>query len=157
MELYWSPPDGEAGIVPADALSTVPLAEHGLRGDYYAGAEPGDLPAFTQIDPVISFRWHDDPIPVPWNGQWSGWLDIEKAGEYQFQLFSNDQAALFLDDWPVLDGGGRISGSASLDEGAHAIRVTYRNTQYYSELRLLWIPPGGSRWETIPTGRLRPE
>jgi hypothetical protein len=156
MQLYWIPPDGEAGIVPADALSTVPLAEHGLRGYYYAGTEPGELPVFTQVDPILSFRWHDDPLPVPWCAHWEGKIRIQEGGEYRFGMYANDYAALYINGQQVVEYPSAPSGSIQLEVGEHEMLVKYSNTKYYSEMRLFWTPPGGSSSETIPMEVLFP-
>jgi 4-amino-4-deoxy-L-arabinose transferase-like glycosyltransferase len=156
MELYWRVPGKEPEIVPQEALCTVPLAGNGLLGCYYRGTDWAGLPAFQQVDPIISFRWHDDPLPVPWCAQWRGRVRAERAGEYRFQLFSNDYAILYIDGQQVAEYPATQFGSIQLGAGEHEILVKYSNTKHYSEMRLFWTPPGGLRSETIPTELLFP-
>ena len=156
MELYWRAPGKEPEIVPQEALCTVPLASNGLSGRYYRGTDWAGLPAFQQVDPIISFRWHDDPLPVPWCAQWEGKIRLQEAGVYRFRMHSNDYAALYINGQQVVEYPSIQSGSIQLVAGEHDILVKYSNTSRYSEMRLFWTPPGGSGSETIPTEVLLP-
>jgi len=156
MELYWRIPGKEPEIVPQAALCTVPLPSNGLLGEYYQGTDWAGLPAFQQVDPIISFRWHDDPLPVPWCAQWTGRVRAEETGKYRFQLFSNDYAVLYIDGQRVVEYPSNPFGSIELEAGKHEILVRYSNTKHYSEMRLFWTPPGGLPSETIPTELLFP-
>jgi 4-amino-4-deoxy-L-arabinose transferase-like glycosyltransferase len=156
MELYWRVSGEEPEIVPQEALSIVPLPSNGLLGKYYRGTDWAGLPAFQEVDPVISFRWHDDPLPVPWCAQWEGKIRLQEGGEYRFKMKSNDYAALYIDGRQVVEYPFTPSGSTQLEAGEHEILVKYSNTKYYSEMRLFWTPPGGSASEAIPTEVLFP-
>jgi hypothetical protein len=134
----------------------VPLASNGLLGRYYRGTDWAGLPAFQEVDPIISFRWHDDPLPVPWCGQWEGNIRIQEGGEYRFSMYSNDYAALYINGQQVVEYPSIQFGSIQLEAGEHDILVKYSNTKHYSEMRLFWTPPGGSSSETIPTEVLLP-
>jgi 4-amino-4-deoxy-L-arabinose transferase-like glycosyltransferase len=157
MELYWRAFGEEPEIVPQEALSIVPLPSNGLLGKYYEGTDWSGLPVFQEVDPIISFRWHDDPLPVPWCAQWEGKIRLREGGGYRFRMESNDYAALYIDGRRVVEYPFISSGSIQLEAGEHEILVKYSNTKYYSEMRLLWTPPGGSGLETIPTEVLFPE
>ena len=156
MELYWRASGNEPEIVPQETLSIVPLLGNGLLGKYYEGTDWAGLPAFQEVDPIISFRWHDDPLPVPWCAQWEGKIRLQEGGRYRFKMESNDYAALYIDGRRVVEYPFISSGSIRLEAGEHEILVKYSNTKYYSEMRLLWTPPGGSGLETIPTKALYP-
>lgn len=156
MELYWRAPGKEPEIVPQETLCTVPSASNGLLGSYYSGTDWTGLPAFEEVDPIISFRWHDDPLPVPWCAQWEGKIRLQEGGEYRFRMQSNDYAALYINGERVVEYPSTQSSSIRLEAGEHEILVKYRNTKSYSEMRLLWMPPGSSSPETIPTKALFP-
>ena len=156
MELYWQPPGKEPEIVPQQALCTVPLPSNGLLGKYYQGTDWAGLPVFQEVDPIISFRWHDDPLPVPWCAQWEGKICLQEEGVYRFNMKSNDYAALYINGQRVVEYPFTSSGSIQLEAGEHEILVKYSNTKYYSEMRLFWTPPGGSGSETIPEKVLFP-
>ena len=155
MELYWQPPGKEPEIVPQEALCTVPLPSNGLLGKYYRGTDWTGLPVFQEVDPIISFRWHDDPVPVPWCAQWEGRIRVPEGGLYWFRMFANDYAALYINGQRVVEYPSTPFGSIQLETGEHEILVKYSNTEHYSEMRLFWTPPGGSS-ETIPTEALFP-
>jgi hypothetical protein len=156
MELYWRAPGKGSEIVPQEALCTVPLLSNGLLGSYYQGTDWAGLPAFQEVDPIISFRWHDDPLPVPWCAQWEGKIRLPEGGEYQFRMYSNDYAALYINSQRVLEYPSIQSGSIQLEAGENEILVKYSNTKHYSEMRLFWTPPGSSSAEAIPTEVLFP-
>jgi len=156
MELYWRAPGKGPEIVPQEALCTVPLASNGLLGSYYRGPDWAGLPAFEEVDPIISFRWHDDPLPVPRCAQWEGRICLKEPGDYGFSMYSNDYAALYIDGQRVIEYPSAQFGSVQLETGEHEILVKYSNTKHYSEMRLFWTPPGGSWSETVPTGVLLP-
>jgi hypothetical protein len=156
MELYWRAPGKEPEIVPQEALCTVPLPSNGLLGKYYQGTDWAGLPVFQEVDPVISFRWHDDPAPVPWCAQWEGQIRVQEGGVHRFSMYSNDYAALYINSQQVVELPSKPSGSIRLEAGEHDIVVKYSNTRHYSEMRLFWTPPGGLGPETIPTEVLFP-
>jgi len=156
VELYWQPPGKEPEVVPQEAFCIVPLPSNGLLGKYYQGTDWAGLPVFQEVDPIISFRWHDDPLPVPWCAQWEGRICVQEAGVYWFRMFANDYAALYINNQSVAAYPSTPSGSIELQAGQHDILVKYSNTKHYSEMRLLWTPPGSLGSETIPTEVLFP-
>ncbi len=156
MELYWRAPGKEPEIVPQEALCVVPLPSTGLLGKYYQGTDWAGLPVFQEVDPIISFRWHDDPLPVPWCAQWEGKIRLQAGGVHRFSIYSNDYAALYINGQRVVEYPSNQSGSIQLEAGEHDILVKYSNTRHYSEMRLFWTPPGGLGSETIPTEVLFP-
>lgn len=81
---------------------------------------------------------------------------MKEAGEYWFQLYSNDYAVLYIDGQRILESPSTSVGPLQFEAGDHEIMIRYRNTKSYSEMRLFWAPPGGSQPETIPTELLSP-
>jgi DNA-binding beta-propeller fold protein YncE/4-amino-4-deoxy-L-arabinose transferase-like glycosyltransferase len=156
LQFGWQPPGSSLQVVPQEALSVVSLPSRGLRGHYYQGKDWAGPPAFVQTDPIISFRWHDDPLPVPWSAEWSGTFQVAQSGPHHFELFSNDYAELFINGEKIVGGYSFMAKTVQLDAGPHDIVVRYSNTKSYSEMRLRWAPPGGSGADVIPTDLLVP-
>jgi len=62
--------------------------------------------------------------------EWDGWLKIDKAGEHEFALASDDGSWLWIGGKQVIDNGGlhaeqRKTGKVALAAGLHRIRVRY--------------------------------
>ena len=153
MRFTWRRRGSQAQVVPQASLSTVPLPPHGLHGRYYRGPDWTGQPAYVQVDPIISFRWHDHQLRTPWSAEWLGTLHVLIPGQYRFRLVTNDYAEMHLDGQTILRGTRHSSGSVQLAEGPHDILVRYRDTKSYAEMRLLWTPPGQPE-ALIPTGLL---
>ena len=75
-----------------------------------------------------------------WNIEFSGIMNIEKAGKYEFVVMSDDGSALYIDDKEVImnDGlHGNVSRSNAIDlsAGEHQVNLLYFNnnggTIYY--------------------------
>ncbi|MBM4428888.1 MAG: hypothetical protein FJ026_00885 [Chloroflexi bacterium] len=142
MQFTWRRRGSLAQVVPQASLCTVPLPPYGLRGYYYSGPDWTGQPAYVQVDPIISFRWHDQQLRTPWSVEWLGTLHVLTPGQYRFRLVTNDYAEMDLDGQRILGGVHHSSGSLQLAEGPHDIRIRYRDTRSYAEMRLLWTPPG---------------
>ena len=147
---------GKREPIPRTALCTVPLAAEGLMASYYRGPDWSGQPEFTRVDPVVSFRWHPDPLPTPWLVEWQGKILIPEEGEYRFGTHSNDYSAVYIDGQLVVDnpGQGYAESGTYLEAGEHEILIRYRETIQFSDLRFYWIPLGGAK-EIVPSHVLR--
>ena len=83
-------------------------------------------------------------------------LKIEKEGDYQFVLNSDDGSKLYIDGKEIIDHDGqhapaeKSSPPIRLTAGIHKISLPYfQGPADRIALELFWIPPGGSR-EYIP-------
>lgn len=86
--------------------------------------------------------------------EYRGYLDIPVAGVYQFFLYSDDGARLYLHDQLVVDNDGSHSarlrqGSLALAKGLHPIRILYFEDYEGQTLQLSYEGPGLSR-QPIP-------
>lgn len=85
-----------------------------------------------------------------------GFLKVDAAGEYEFELRSDDGSALYLNDVKVLDHDGLhgddevATAKASLPAGEHAILVRMFDRRGGESLRLRWRPPGAAEFADIP-------
>ena len=92
--------------------------------------------------------------------RYTGWVDIAKAGTWQFATISDDGSVLLIDGkqivaWPGGHGAeegarGEHHGAAQLTAGRH--RIDYRVVQggggYCAAVA--WKPPGVKTWEMVP-------
>ena len=82
-----------------------------------------------------------------------GWLNVPRAGDYQFRLASDDSARLMIGDMEVLGTPAefsyrRATGSIRLTAGEHPFRLEYLNLASYAILELDWSGPGLA-WTTL--------
>jgi len=171
MRLHWHPPGGEKEVIPPLALSTV-APFNGLVGSYYRGADWAGEPVFKRIDPLVFLTcipslWGGRPIPdlqgQPYSVKWAGYLRLEEAGDYTFQVASQSGGTVvYIDGHRVLEEPGRpyiLSTRETrlpLEEGWHEIEVRYSYQDgEFSGVSLYWIPPFGGR-EIVPPDVLYP-
>jgi len=144
------------------AMSTVLVALYpapgrmGLTGKYWDN--PGWLgdPVSTVVDAVPdegAIRRH---LPAaadgPGSAEWQGFLVVERAGPYRFELTSDDGSWLHIDDCLIVDNGDvhgtrRMAARIDLTAGPHAIRVRYFQAGGGLALRLRWTGPDGRNVE----------
>ncbi|MCL5025953.1 MAG: PA14 domain-containing protein, partial [Chloroflexi bacterium] len=168
LELKWAPPGKGFEPVPMEYLTPVgPRQDQGLTATYFEGADWQGSPLFQRVDGSVDFWWpREEPIPDrSFSVEWSGWLEVQRAGDYRFDVFSHDGAWLYVDDRLVVDNGGQHpeqwrGGQANLQPGQRRIRVRYFQVRTAANIgpkgiRLYWTPPGSPR-QVIPSDALRP-
>ncbi len=181
ISLAWEPPPSTRPLadraslaqpgpqpIPLASLSAVgPPQDTGLQGHYYLGTQWQGTPIFSRVDPTINYWWpRDEPIPEQsFSVEWTGWIKMEKAGQYRFDTFSHDGSWLYIDDRLVVDNGGEHperwkESSLELQPGWHRIKVRYfqvRSADNFGPkgVRVFWSPPGQAR-VVIPSAVLRP-
>lgn len=82
--------------------------------------------------------------------RYEGHFEVGTAGNYGFDLVSDDGANLYIDGNLVVSNDGAhpstsAAGTVNLGAGKHKIRVDYFQGTGDVELRLLVTPPGGSK------------
>ena len=85
----------------------------------------------------------------------SGYLQVDKDGTYEFQTSSDDGSRLFIGGFPVVDNDGLhgrqvANGEIPLKVGFHEIRLDYFEGGGQQSLELKWKGPGFN-WRTIPS------
>ncbi|TWU28679.1 PKD domain-containing protein [Bythopirellula polymerisocia] len=141
------------------------LTGDGLLGEYFnsiALTQPGG----SRIDAVVNF-----PIDALGEGaqgqvtaddnysiRWTGWVEAQQSGSWQFTTFSNDGVRLWVDDTQIINNWGqhaseRDDGSITLAAGWHPIRMEYFQEGGSADARLLFSGPGQSE-VVIPQMRL---
>ena len=152
FELDWQPPNEGQSPIPFSNLLQPPFSNNGLLGKYFPNGKWQGPPAFTQVDPGIYFYFQNQPLPRPYTVEWTGRINITKAGPYQFGLESIDESSLFIDD-ALIVSDNQINqyqeGGVYLSTGFHSIRLRYADRTGYTHVYLYWTPPNSER-EIIP-------
>jgi hypothetical protein len=124
---------------------------NGLNYTYYEG-EWEKLPDFRQLTPVASGRVYDIGLEGVARRQenfgihFSGFIKIEKEGEYTFYTTSDDGSKLLIDDAEVVNNDGlhgtiEASGKIALAGGKHKIDVLYFQCGGGKDLDVLFEGP----------------
>ncbi len=131
---------------------------NGLLYKYYEG-EWMKLPDFSQ-EPVIKtgtvYLFGLDKI-VPTKDEFalsfSGTIEIEKSGSYEFFIQSNDGSKLFIDNHLIIDHDGphgaeiEKTGNIELNKGRHPIRLNYFQAGGGMYLKVKYSGPGFEKKE----------
>lgn len=132
---------------------------NGLAYSYYEG-DWSSLPNFNSLTPKatgntanvnLSMIKRNDNFAVTY----SGFLQIEKAGNYTFYLNSDDGSRLYINNKLVIDHNGlhaasEKSGSISLAAGSHPVRVEYFEKTGEQRISLLYSVSGVTKREVPP-------
>ncbi len=103
-------------------------------GSYYKGTDLTGLPYFQRNDPSIDFNWgagapRSDMPADNFSVRWSRRVNLDRAGNYRFQIAADDgvrfwvDGRLVVDDWT--DGYKERDISLSLTAGGHDLRLDY--------------------------------
>jgi hypothetical protein len=158
---YFRDPEGLDRLIlltiPQTSLKDTKPWTRGLQGIYRRSPGENSAPAFTRWDPVLNFSSLPElgfsMLPPYWI-RWTGTLTVA-AGEYEFQVLTQDRGTLWLDGKSL-----SLEKKVQLTSGSHALRVDYeKDSGYYTELHLVWKKPGAENWEVIPAsafGNIKP-
>lgn len=158
VALYWQPPTADEELVPAWALYTHPVTNHGLLGTFYPNDSWSGEPALQRIDPFLDTYFHLIPLQRPYTVEWTGSLIAPQTGIYRLGLRAVQEAELFIDGQHLLTTQGPdqyTEASVTLDVGLHNILIRYRDSVDRSRIHLTWIPPNG-QFQPIPSDYLWP-
>lgn len=147
---------------------TVPAAGFGtnLKYAYYEG-EWEKLPDFTKYKPVATGEAEDFDVHVARREhnmalKFEGFLNLPRAGAYQFHLHSDDGSRLWIDGKLVVDNDGvhapdTKSATAELFKGTHKLVVGVFNAGGGVELGVEIEGPGMGRQPIGPLVSLKEE
>ena len=87
---------------------------------------------------------------------WSGWLRIDRDGQYAFATRSDDRSTLEIDGRVVVDNGRGTSPAVTLAmrPGLHEIRLRFLQTDGVYEFYAYWTPPGEPSQPAFPAQQL---
>ena len=92
-----------------------------------------------------------------------GFLLIDRPGEYEFELASDDGSEFLLGGRVVIGHDGLhddeilMDAAVMLDAGAYALKLRHFEAGGGQALRLKWRPPGADSFAVIPADALRTE
>jgi len=88
--------------------------------------------------------------------EFSGWLKIDKSGDYIFSFQADDKAELFVDQSLLLTSSVRenpripVREKLFLHTGYHRILITFENQSMPAFIDLQWLQPRASFFSPIP-------
>lgn len=121
----------------------------------------GQTPNFNTIVPVVDlstkehFGGFDEQVYV----ELTGFVKIDRAGDYTFRLMSDDGSILYLNDLKLINNDGlhgaeAKEGKINLAAGNHRIKVEYFEGGADNILKLEWKKPGDAAFTVVPTENL---
>lgn len=158
--IEWRVDDGPWQLIGEQNILNAASIDQGLMASHFAGSEADGSPLFRQIDASVQYQfWVGRRIASPNTLQWSGFLEIDQAGDYEFWLSADDRAEFVLDgeqvaNVPITGGEGYVR--VPLDRGRHPISVTLHDEEPGTYVRWQWAPPGEARSYVSPE-HLRPD
>ena len=108
--------------------------------------EEASDPAATRQDAALDFNWGrgspDPAVPADnFSAVWTRSVEFG-GGRYTFTTYSDDGVRLYVDDQLVIDSWrpmrGYRSGTLSLSEGTHTVRLKYFERTGVALARLTW-------------------
>ncbi|MFK4088022.1 PA14 domain-containing protein [Kribbella sp. NPDC020789] len=158
--------NGTAGLtLPARSVTTLVLADQGLKGEYYASRDLTGPVALNRLDSTVNFDWGPGTpsaaVPVDnFSVRWTGQVDVPAAATYSFITTTDDGVRLWVDGRLIVDAWTDHSkrddtGSIALTAGKHAIKLEYYENGYDAIAQLSWSSPTLAR-QVIPAARLIP-
>ena len=140
--------------VTVKAAPIVENKEPRLNYAYYEG-QWNTLPDFSQLSAVeegtvSNFNLSERKQDELFGFTFTGYINIQTTGTYQFYTSSDDGSALYIDGRKIVDNDGlhakrERSGSVRLTEGKHPIRVDFFEHQGREVLEVKYAGPGISK------------
>jgi len=152
-------------LIPKSNIQSPSALTNGLLSQYYKEWD-GQGEMFQQfIDPFIILPVLPLPNLPHFSIIWNGTINLENAGEYGFELRSNNRSQLFVDDQLVVaisefnpenpEGDQQAQGFTQLTQGAHHVKITYNYEGGNVRLGVLWRIPGAD-FNWLPAGKFIP-
>ncbi|MCD4813556.1 glycosyltransferase family 39 protein [bacterium] len=150
--------------IPLHHLFTYPQPV-GLLETLYANDRWEGKPIRQFVEPLPFFYWHSTPhgFSPPLSYLWEGYITVEKAGQYQFDIMTSNFSQLEIDGEKVIVKGnhpngeknqGQLANPVFLTPGRHTLRMLWSasNGWYF---KFFWKVPGGKK-ELVPAWVLSP-
>lgn len=155
--------NGKSSPTVSVQISFVDTTRNGLLFKYYEG-EWDRLPDFEKITPVRNGKIYKlnisriNPRQDYFGLDLSGFINIEKEGDYTFYLTSDDGSKLFIDNQVVIDNDGlhsdkEVSGRIFLKTGFYPFKIFYFEKFGEQSLKAEFEGPGFRR-KLIPASLL---
>lgn len=137
----------------------------GLRGEYFDNEDFTNL-KLTRTDATVDFNLSfgtPDPLinSETFSIRWTGQVAVPAAGSYRFVTRSDDGVRLWLEDQLLIDNftphpeTEDRSAPITLNSGqSYNLRLEYFEHTALAVIRLMWIRPGQTNPEVIPSTAL---
>ena len=148
------------------AIFLVPILwvwpQRGMTAAFYTNTQWRNAPAIVRVERQINldFVTADSSLPQQdFSVEWSGWLRIDRDGQYIFSTRTDDGSAIEIDGHVVVDNGGvhrptRRTATIAMTPGPHRIRVRFMQAAGTYEFYASWTPPGDKDESALPTPQL---
>ena len=118
---------------------------------------PGQTPNVSKyIDTIDLQTITDFEIKDGFLAEAKGWVNIEKPGDYTFELISDDGSELLIDGERAINSDGLHSDDVvktvtlKLEAGPHAIEARMFEANVDQRLRVRWKTPGETEFKLVP-------
>ena len=137
--------------------------QRGVTAAFYSNPNWRDQPAIVRVERQITLDFLTaDSASLPqheFSVEWSGWLRIDRDGQYTFSTRSDDGSTIEIDGGVVVDNGGvhdptTRAATIAMTPGAHQIRVRFQQATDGFQFRASWTPPGDNSESALPTQQL---
>jgi hypothetical protein len=136
--------------------------QRGMTAAFYTNTQWRNAPAIVRVERQINldFVIADSSLPQQdFSVEWSGWLRIDRDGQYTFSTRTDDGSAIEIDGHVVVDNGGvhrptRRTATMAMTPGLHRIRVRFMQAAGTYEFYASWTPPGDKDESALPTPQL---
>ncbi len=138
-------------FVPVEKVQAI----QGVTARFWEGNAPVGEPSFLGPEKNLDFYWPgDSPIALPFTAEWEGILYVPQFSEYQFRLDAPGEAAVWLDDLPIIhkDNVPVQPVTVQLAQGNHSLRV--QATGGEGPVQLAWRSHPGEEFGPIPAMNL---
>jgi len=121
----------------------------------------GQTPNYSVRVPRIDLKNGDfGPDKDQFYAKVTGFLNVEREGDYHFRLFSDDGSKFMIRDEIIIDNDGLHGaqdgkdGSFKLSRGEHPFEIEMFDNAVDEALRLEWKKPGDTSWSLVPDSAL---
>ena len=137
--------------------------QRGITAAFYPNPQWRNAPAIVRVERQINLDFMTTAsasLPQQeFSVEWSGWLRIDRDGQYAFDLRSDDGSTLELDGHLVVDAGGvsfptTRAATIAMTRGLHQIRLRFLQTDGTYEFYAYWTPSGEAGPAAFPTQQL---
>ena len=149
------------------AIFLVPILwvwpQRGITAAFYTNPHWSNEPALVRVEREINLDFMTaDSVSLPqqeFSVEWSGWLRIDREGQYTFSTRTDDASTVEIDGHVVVDNGGvhratRRTATIAMTPGMHQIRLRFLQATGVYEFYASWTPPGDKNESALPTQQL---
>src|SRR5689334_19191189 len=153
--------------IPLVLIFLVPILwvwpQRGVTAAFYGNRDWRNEPAIVRVSRQINLDFlNADSASLPqqeFSVEWSGWLRIDRDGQYTFSTRSDDGSTIEIDGGLVLDNGGvhdprERAATIAMTPGVHQIRVRFLQAAGSFQFRASWTPPDDKNESPLPTQQL---